>query len=409
MKNYQKIIVLLLCVVSLCFSVILTASADESVDNLTFTAEASAPAVNAGEDFTVTIKTTKNDGFYYANADLFYDSNLVEFVGIDTTDSVFSIGNNVVVSANNKVSEDKSSLYITIGTTANMQAALDPVSIKQATLMSENGIVLVAQFKAIEDLNADAIAKFKLFVTSAFVQGKPSADAPDRANYDYIVNGAKDGSKGPEINVNIVSKNHDCRAYADNKIVVTEGTPTCEDDGELVWKCPHCFGENKDIFPSFGGHDLKEDVAAKAPTCTEAGWDAYKKCSRCDYTTKVEKPAAHKEVIDAAVEADCTQDGKTEGKHCSVCGTVIVAQKKIAATGHVEEIVPGVPATWNKAGLTEGKICSVCDEVLVEQAVIDATGMPAWAIVLIVIGSLVVVAGAALLVLWKMGKLGKKA
>ena len=28
---------------------------------------------------------------------------------------------------------------------------------------------------------------------------------------------------------------------------------------------------------------------AKAPTCTEVGWEAYDTCSRCDYTTKVEK------------------------------------------------------------------------------------------------------------------------
>ena len=38
------------------------------------------------------------------------------------------------------------------------------------------------------------------------------------------------------------------------------------------------------------GHDLVHHDA-KAPTCTEIGWDAYDTCSRCDYTTYVEKPA----------------------------------------------------------------------------------------------------------------------
>ena len=40
------------------------------------------------------------------------------------------------------------------------------------------------------------------------------------------------------------------------------------------------------------------------------------------------------EVIDKAVAATCTKTGLTEGKHCSVCGTVIVAQQTVAAKGH---------------------------------------------------------------------------
>ena len=42
----------------------------------------------------------------------------------------------------------------------------------------------------------------------------------------------------------------------------------------------------------------------------------------------------HTEVVDAAVAATCTTAGKTEGKHCSVCGEVTVAQTAIAALGH---------------------------------------------------------------------------
>ena len=41
------------------------------------------------------------------------------------------------------------------------------------------------------------------------------------------------------------------------------------------------------------GHDYI-DHPAKKPTATEIGWDAYKTCSRCDYTTYVEKPATGK-------------------------------------------------------------------------------------------------------------------
>ena len=36
-----------------------------------------------------------------------------------------------------------------------------------------------------------------------------------------------------------------------------------------------------------------------------------------------------KEVIDKAVPATCTKAGETEGKHCSVCNTVLKNQEKI--------------------------------------------------------------------------------
>ena len=42
----------------------------------------------------------------------------------------------------------------------------------------------------------------------------------------------------------------------------------------------------------------------------------------------------HTEVIDKAVAPTCTEAGKTEGKHCSVCEKVLVAQEAVAASGH---------------------------------------------------------------------------
>ena len=42
----------------------------------------------------------------------------------------------------------------------------------------------------------------------------------------------------------------------------------------------------------------------------------------------------HTEVVDAAVAPTCTAEGKTEGKHCSVCNTVLIAQKNVAMEAH---------------------------------------------------------------------------
>ncbi|MBO5049165.1 MAG: hypothetical protein J6C41_01885 [Oscillospiraceae bacterium] len=42
----------------------------------------------------------------------------------------------------------------------------------------------------------------------------------------------------------------------------------------------------------------------------------------------------HKAVVDAAVAPSCTEAGKSEGKHCSVCNEIFIAQTEIAALGH---------------------------------------------------------------------------
>ena len=87
-------------------------------------------------------------------------------------------------------------------------------------------------------------------------------------------------------------------------------------------------------------------VQAVEPTCLAKGNKAYYVCdcgrwyadSSC--TTEITSqdvvlPAkGHTETIDPAKEATCTQTGRTQGSHCSVCGVVIKAQTVTPALGH---------------------------------------------------------------------------
>ena len=83
---------------------------------------------------------------------------------------------------------------------------------------------------------------------------------------------------------------------------------------------------------SQGGGQTHTHTFSQA-TCTEPA-----KCS-CGETQGT--ALGHNEVVDSAVSATCTTAGKTEGKHCSRCNTVIVAQTTIPATGHTEPNAEG--------------------------------------------------------------------
>lgn len=74
---------------------------------------------------------------------------------------------------------------------------------------------------------------------------------------------------------------------------------------------------------------ITKNVIKKA-TCTAVG-SKVENCASCDATRTVTIPAkGHTVVKDAAVAPTVFADGKTEGSHCSVCGTVLEKQNTIA-------------------------------------------------------------------------------
>ena len=105
---------------------------------------------------------------------------------------------------------------------------------------------------------------------------------------------------------------------------------------------------------------------AKAPTCTEIGWDEYDTCSRCDYTTKVELPALkHKLVHHDAKAPTCTEIGWNEYDACQREGCDYTTKVEIPAPGHdyTEKVVK---PTCEKVGYTL-HTCKKCQDSYKDQ------------------------------------------
>ena len=114
-----------------------------------------------------------------------------------------------------------------------------------------------------------------------------------------------------------------------------------------------------------GAEAVKENE--KAPTCTEKGsYDLVVYCSICgdEMSRKTVEVDAlgHKEEVLAAVAPTCTEAGLTEGKKCSVCNEILVAQTEIAALGHdFKDAGIANEGAYDCADEKMNQACSRCD------------------------------------------------
>ena len=148
--------------------------------------------------------------------------------------------------------------------------------------------------------------------------------------------------------------------------VCLKSAATCVAPAVYYTNCDYCYHKGTDTYvdlnngPDPNNHDLVHHDA-KAPTCTEIGWDEYDACQRegCTYTTKVEIPALkHKLVHHDAKAPTCTEIGWEEYDTCSRCD--YTTKVEIPAPGHdyTEKVVK---PTCGKGGYTL-HTCKKCND-----------------------------------------------
>ena len=142
---------------------------------------------------------------------------------------------------------------------------------------------------------------------------------------------------------------------------------TCVSPPVYYTNCAYCYRKGTDTYvhpwygPDPNNHDLVHHDA-KAPTCTEIGWDEYDACQRegCTYTTKVEIPALkHKLVHHDAKAPTCTEIGWEEYDTCSRCD--YTTKVELLALKHDLVHHDAKAPTCTETGWEEYDTCSRCD------------------------------------------------
>ena len=139
---------------------------------------------------------------------------------------------------------------------------------------------------------------------------------------------------------------------------------TCTESGGRYQKCKYCDEKAFESVTPAPGHDWGEWTVTTPVTCTTDGIETRickRDASHVENRT-IKATGQHTEVIDGGKPASCTENGLTEGRHCSVCNAVITEQKVIPALGH--DMIVDVKAkepTCIEAGNTAGSHCTRCD------------------------------------------------
>ena len=287
------------------------------------------------------------------------DITTIEALGHDyqiksTTDAVCEKGGTIIYECT-RCKATKQETIPPTGHREEIDAAVEPTCTEKGKTEGKHcsvcGKVLVAQ----EEIPAKGHT-----AGTPVEENRVEATCTEEGHYDEVIYCTVCNKEISRETKTIKAKEH---TYSTEWTIDKEAT--CEETGEKSHHCTEC-GERTDITTIEAlGHDYQIKSTTEA-VCEKGGTIIYE-CTRCKATKQETIPATgHREEIDAAVEPTCTEKGKTEGKHCSVCGKVLVAQEEIPAKGHtagtpVEE--NRVEATCTEEGHYDEVIyCTVCNK-----------------------------------------------
>ena len=170
--------------------------------------------------------------------------------------------------------------------------------------------------------------------------------------------GAEYGEIAPD-NHDIV--NHDAKA------------PTCLGKGWNAYKtCKRCnYSTTYQELPALGHDPLTHE--AKAPTCTDAGWKAYYTCKRCNFTSPIEPllPLGHDPVQHDAKAATCTEVGWNAYETCKRCNYTTYSELPIDLNNHDLVHHEAQVPTCTEIGWNEYDACTRCKYTTYSELSID--------------------------------------
>ncbi len=151
--------------------------------------------------------------------------------------------------------------------------------------------------------------------------------------------------------------------------------PTCFDEGYTTFTCDNCGDSYVNDYVDATNHvGTTVIVPGRPASCTENGLTEGAHCTACGTVFQVQTEIIGKHVPVAIPdkEVTCTEDGLVGATKCDVCGITLNEGTVIPHPGHDTEIIPGKAASCTEDGLTDGEKCKVCGEIVKEQTVIPA-------------------------------------
>ncbi len=357
MKN-NKILSFLLTIL-LCFSLILTVSATTGAQDLALAVEATSSTVVSGDTVKVSVNIKENPDILCVNYQIMWDINVLEFVSVDTTDAAFT-----GVEANYQEMFNK--VIVTVG---DIYLALNYPG--TATKYTGTGKMVDLTFKVKDGVEDCTVGNVYFFNTS----------------YIDLTGNVVESVLTTDLRLEVGSVVHQCAPQADDGDCTTAVTCVCgnvyteaKEHAGVVTDCTldvQCtnVGCTK-LYKAAGAHEAAEDdgdcttavmckncegIAIPAADAHKGGEATCKYKAKCEICGKLYGELA---ACKPGAAATCTTS-----QTCTVCFVELVAPK-----GHTEAITPAIVPTCTATGLTEGKKCSACGEILVAQEVVPATG-----------------------------------